>query len=134
MRPDGGGEYTAGDVQRYLEDKGVQHEMTTTNTPQHNGVVEHMNCMLLEHVWMMLTDADLPDSYWWDALQYAALLHNMSPTCSLNNSTPEEAWSGNKPDVSRLRIFGCHAFVHIPDKQCDKLAAKSLICTFLGYT
>jgi hypothetical protein len=81
----------------------------------------------------MLLDVNLPKSYWWEALQYAALLHNISPTCSLDDSTPEEAWSGNKPDVSRLRIFGCRAFVHILDRLCDKFAAKSLICTFLGY-
>ena len=47
--------------------------------------------------------------------------------------TPEEAWSGNKPDVSRLRIFGSRAFVHIPNMHCDKLAAKSLVCTFLRH-
>ena len=45
---------------------------------------------------------------------------------------PEEAWSSNKLDVSHLRIFGSKAFVHVPDIQCSKLRAKSLICTFLG--
>jgi hypothetical protein len=80
----------------------------------------------------MLTDADLPDSYWYDALTHATHLHNVSPTRALDDMTPEEAWSGNKPDVSRLRVFGCEAFVHIPDKQRTKLAARSLICTFLG--
>ena len=47
--------------------------------------------------------------------------------------TPEEAWSGNKPDVSRLHIFGSQAFVHIPNMHHDKLAAKSLVCTFLRH-
>jgi hypothetical protein len=82
---------------------------------------------------MMLINADLPESYWGDTLQYTALLHNVSPSCLLDQSTPKEAWSGNKPDVSRLCTFGCCAFVHIPDNLQGKLAAKSLICTFLGY-
>ena len=82
---------------------------------------------------MILTNAGLPGSYWWDTLQYAALLHNISPICSLDNSTPKEAWSSNKPDISCLHTFGCHVFVHIPDKQGNKLTAKSLICMFLGY-
>jgi hypothetical protein len=60
-------------------------------------------------------------------------LHYVSPLHSLDQATSEEAWSGNKPDVSRLHTFGCHAFVHIPDSQQGKLVAKSLICTFLGY-
>jgi len=33
LHSDGGGEYIAGEVQRYLEDRGIKHEMTTPNTP-----------------------------------------------------------------------------------------------------
>jgi len=93
-----------------------------------------MNRTLVEQVCIMLIDAELPDGYWWDALQYAALLHNVSPTRSLSDCTPEESWSGNKPNISRLQVFGCKAFVHIPDKMRGKLSAKSLVCTFIGYT
>jgi len=107
--------------------------MTTADTPQHNGVAERMNHMLVKQVRMMLIDAKLPNSYWWDALQYMALLHNVSPTRSLSDCTPKESWSGNKPDVSRLRIFSCKAFIHIPDKMHSKLSAKSPVCTFTRY-
>jgi hypothetical protein len=130
---DGGGEYTTGEMQQFIKDKGIKHEMMTADTPQHNGVAEHMNRTLIEQVQTMLIDAALPESYWEYALHYTALLHNISPLCSLNQATPEEAWSGNKPDVSQLRTFGCRAFVHIPNSQRSKLAAKSLVCTFLGY-
>ena len=81
----------------------------------------------------MLHDADLPETYWYDALVYATHLHNMTPKHVLEGITPEEAWCGNKPDVSRICVFSAQAFVHIPDKQCSKLGAKSLTCTFLGY-
>ena len=100
LRSDGGGEYTAGGVQSFLQEKGIRHKLTTADTPQHNGVAERMNRTLVEQVRTILLDAELPNSYWWDALQYAALLHNVSPTRSLADSTPEESWSGNKPDVS----------------------------------
>ena len=78
-------------------------------------------------------NTSLSDGYWWDALQYAVLLHNVLPSRSLSDCTPEEAWSGNKPDVSCLCVFGCKAFVLIPDKLRGKLSAKSLICTFVSY-
>jgi hypothetical protein len=81
----------------------------------------------------MLIDADLPESYWNDTLVYAALLHNVTPTRAVGDVTPKEAWSGNKPDVSRIHVFGSRAFVHILDVQRTKLAAKSLVCHFLGY-
>jgi transposase InsO family protein len=132
LRSDGGGEYIAGEAQRYLGEKGIKHEITTPNTPQHNGVAERMNRTLLDKVRAMLIDANLPQSYWYDALRYAAHIHNVTPTQALDNITPEEAWSGNKPNVSNLRMFGVRAFVHIPDSHRDKLSARSLVCTFIG--
>jgi hypothetical protein len=50
LRTDGGGEYIASAVQEFLKSKGVQHEITTPDTPQHNGVAERMNCTLLDKV------------------------------------------------------------------------------------
>ena len=133
LRSNGGGEYTGGELGKYLKEKGIKHEITTPETPQYNGVAERMNHTLLNKVWVMLLDAELPELYWYNVLKYAALLHNVVPTRALGDMTPEEAWSGNKPDVSRLCVFSSQAFVHIPDMHCDKLAAKLLVCTFLGH-
>ena len=128
----GGCEYIGEEFVRWLDGKGIARKLTTPDTPQHNGVAERMNRTLLDKVQTMLTDADLPGTYWHDALLYAALLHNVLPTRALEDITPKEAWSCNKPDVSCLRVFGCQAFIHIPAAERTKLAAKSLICTFLG--
>jgi hypothetical protein len=130
---DGGGEYTSTRLATYLEDKGIQHELTMPDTPQHNSIAERMNRTLLDKVRAMLTNADLPESYWYAALEYASHLHNVVPTCALDDLTPEEAWSSNKPDISALHIFRSRAYVHIPDKHRSKLATKSLLCTFIGY-
>jgi hypothetical protein len=106
--------------------------MTTTNTPQHNGVAEHLNHTLLDRTWAMLSDVKLPDLYWLEALNYTILLHNVSPT-QLLPTTPMEAYSGIKPDVSQLYIFGCVAHVHVPEQLCNKLGTCSLPYTFLGF-
>ncbi len=81
----------------------------------------------------MLSDAGLPNTYWFDALEYAITLHNVLPTCALTDVTPEEAWSRNKPNISYLRIFGCSTHMHVPKEHWDKLGSKSILCTFLGY-
>ena len=47
--------------------------------------------------------------------------------------TPEEAWKGNKLDISYLRIFGCQAFMHIPDQQRKKWDARSRKLIHVGY-
>ena len=47
--------------------------------------------------------------------------------------TPYEAWSGIKPDVSFLRVFGCSAYAHIPKIERYKLDSKARKCVMLGY-
>src|SRR5713226_5475972 len=91
FRTDGGGEYTGADTQRYFEERGIKHEITMPDTPQQNGIAEHMNRTLLDKVRAMLVDAGLPETYWYDALEYAAFIHNLSPTRALENMTPAEA-------------------------------------------
>src|SRR6267142_74773 len=68
LRTDRGGEYIGENVQEFLE-KGIQHEITTPDMPQHNGVAEHMSRTLVKRVQMMLFNANLPKSYWFEALQ-----------------------------------------------------------------
>lgn len=96
----GGGEYTGHALVQWLDNKGIKRELTTPDTPQQNSVAEHMNHTLLDKVHSMLMDAKLPETYWYDALLYTTHLHNVSPTHALKDMMPEEAWSGNKPDVS----------------------------------
>lgn len=44
-----------------------------------------LNSTLLDKVRSMLQDVSLPESYWYDALDYAVLLHNVTPTRALES-------------------------------------------------
>ena len=47
--------------------------------------------------------------------------------------TPYEALNKTAPDISHLRVFGCGAYVYIPqDVRKDKLAPKSELMVYLG--
>jgi hypothetical protein len=48
--------------------------------------------------------------------------------------TPEEKFTCKKPDVSRFRVFGCIAYVHVPDEKKSKLDPKVEKCIFIGYS
>jgi hypothetical protein len=49
--------------------------------------------------------------------------------------TPEESWSGTKPDIANLRVFGCPGYVLIPKElRVGKLAHKTRQCVFIGYS
>jgi hypothetical protein len=50
----------------------------------------------------------------------------------VKDATPEEAWSGIKPSVSHFRVFGCLAYVHVPETQRKKLDSRSVKCMHLG--
>ena len=47
--------------------------------------------------------------------------------------TPEELWTGTKPDVAHLQAFGCDAYALTPTEHRDKLEENSQKCIMLGY-
>jgi hypothetical protein len=48
--------------------------------------------------------------------------------------TSKEKFTGKKPDVSHLRMFGHIAHVHVPDEKRSKLDLKAEKCIFIGYS
>jgi hypothetical protein len=49
-------------------------------------------------------------------------------------STPEEAFTGNKLDVSHFKIFGSSIYVHVIKDSKKKLEPTAEVGIFLGYT
>ncbi|RDY02272.1 hypothetical protein CR513_14284, partial [Mucuna pruriens] len=60
-------------------------------------------------------------------------LNMRCPTKRLQSVTPEEAWTGDKPTVNHLRIFGSLSYRHIPDERRRKLDDKSEALILIGY-
>jgi hypothetical protein len=48
--------------------------------------------------------------------------------------TPEEKFTSKKPNVSHFKVFGCIAYVHVPDEKRSKLDPKADKCIFIGYS
>ena len=49
-------------------------------------------------------------------------------------STPKEAFTGKKPDVSHFKIFGSSIYVHVTKNARKKLEPTVEIGIFVGYT
>ena len=81
----------------------------------------------------MLADSKLPKSVWLEASSTATYLRNRCPTNAVKGKTTHEAWTGNKPNVGHLRIFGCDAYSHIPKVKRSKLDSKTKVSILLGY-
>nr|GEV57288.1 retrovirus-related Pol polyprotein from transposon TNT 1-94 [Tanacetum cinerariifolium] len=46
---------------------------------------------------------------------------------------PKKEWQGKEVSLAYLRAFGCDSYVKVKDVTRDKLVAKSVKCTFIGY-
>lgn len=51
----------------------------------------------------------------------------------MNEVTSHEKWSGKKPNISHLKIFGSKAMVHVPKQNRLKWDHKSNELIFVGY-
>ncbi|MCI50978.1 retrovirus-related pol polyprotein from transposon tnt 1-94, partial [Trifolium medium] len=80
----------------------------------------------------MLAGKGVPKRFWPEAVLWATYVLNRSPTLSVKDVTPEEAWSKMKPSIHYFRVFGCLAYAHIEDVQRKKLVPKSVKCVHLG--
>ncbi|KAF7802050.1 hypothetical protein G2W53_041161 [Senna tora] len=100
-----------------IEKKGIIRQLTIPGTPQQNGVAERRNRTLLDMIRSMMAQANLPISYWGDALLTATFILNRVPSTSVA-STPYELWMKHKPDLSILRPWGSAAYIHDNSHKC----------------
>jgi hypothetical protein len=82
----------------------------------------------------MLNEMNLPNYFWAEAVTIAVYSMNRTPTAAVHGMTPEEKFTGKKPDVSHLKVFGYITYVHVPDKKRSKLDPKAEKCIFIGYS
>jgi len=75
----------------------------------------------------------MPNAFWAEAVDCAIYLLNCYPTRSPWNMTLQEAWSGRKPGVEHLRVFGSIAYAHVPKQRRTKLDDRSAEFVLIGY-
>ena len=122
LRTDNGREFLP--FNDFLASKGIQRQTTIPYTPSQNGVVERKNRTVKEMARSLLQHSKLPPAFWGEAIATSVYILNRSLTKAVDGKTPEEVFSGRKPNVSHLRVFGCIAHVHVPASKRTTLAAK----------
>ncbi|CAI7760041.1 unnamed protein product, partial [Closterium sp. NIES-53] len=102
-------------------------------TPQSNGVAERANRTIIEGGRTILVDSGLPLRFWPLAIRHATVIKNQVLThVGGQHWVPMEKWSGKKPLVDMLRVFGCMGLVHVPKEKRDKLQAAAVWAVHLG--
>ena len=84
-----------------------------------------MNRTIAEGAQCLRLNADLEKKFWVEAVNMTYYLINRSPKAALYGKVVKEVWTDSPVDYSGLRVFGCPAYVHIPNEERSKLDVKS---------
>jgi hypothetical protein len=134
FRHDGGPEYKSTYLTQWLATRGIANELSTADNQWQNGVAERAHRTIMEMAMTMLAHAGLARRWWGEAVNTATTILNRIPTTTLDKKTPIEAFSGHKPTLANLKVFGCKAWNMMKDPaKRDKLLPKANPCIFLGY-
>ena len=105
IRCDNGIKYTTDKFVKFCEVVGIEHQLTTTYTPQQNGVSERKNMIIMEIARCLLFEKEMPKICWAEAVNTTIFMLNRLPTKALKGKTPFEAWYGLKPSIHNLNIL-----------------------------
>lgn len=111
---------------------GTHAQFTNAYTPEQNGVAERRMRTIMERVRALLIDGKLPKTMWAECLGHVTTLINMTPSSATNERTPYELWYNRLPSIEFIKVFGCAAYAHIPERYRDKLDSRAHLCVYLG--
>jgi hypothetical protein len=134
VRTDQGGELAKSAAFRTVIAKhGYVVESTGPDASSQNGRGERPHRTLANMVRCMLYGADLGAEFWADAMVYAAYLYNRTYHESVGK-TPDEAWTGHKPEMGHIRTFGSSVTVKKPGRRPTKGDPHCYHGIFLRFT
>ena len=118
---------------KFLEECGIVPQYTMPGSPSMNGVAERRNRTLKDMVRSMINHSNLSISLWGEALKIAAYILNRVTT-KATAKTPYEFWTGKKPSLKHLHIWGCPAEARPYRPHEKKLDSRTISCYFIGYS
>ena len=85
----------------------------------------------MQSMWL---EVCLPDFWWEFAFVTATHVYKCTPIKHLKWKTPQEIFTGKKPKISHLCVFGCGVYVYLPNEvHANKLIPCSELMIFIGY-
>ncbi|GFX79554.1 retrovirus-related Pol polyprotein from transposon TNT 1-94 [Trichonephila clavipes] len=132
VRTDGGLEFCNKDMDNFLTELGIKHEVTNSYTPEMNGVAERFNLTALDGIKTLLKSSEVPHKFWGEAL--LCFTYAWNRICHKDsNKTPFEKYSGRKPSVLHLKPFGCLAYASVPKQIKKKFDMRAKMGIMMGY-
>ena len=129
LRSDNGSEYTSRAYESLLRKHRIRHETSAPYSPHQNGTAERCWRTLFEMARCLLLQANLAKDFWPYAVMTAAYIRNRC--YNDRQQTPYFMLTGQKPNLSNMRVFGSECYAYKQDKvKLDPRCTKGI---FLGY-
>ena len=135
VRTDNAKEFTNGPFRQYLRKYRIDFETSIPYEHQQNGTAEITNRYLMEKARAILLESQLNKKYWPEAVRTAAYVSNRSPHPN-GKITCWESFTGIKPKVNHLRIFGSKCWAKIPVEHTtghNKFQPRAMEGRMIGY-
>ncbi len=117
IQTDAGSQFAAKEWVSACASNGLKDRSCPVDHQEMNGQVERMIGILATKMRSLLGTMEVPRKYWPLAIVTAAYTLNRTPSEALGGRTPLEAGTGVKPDLRKMKVFGCKAYVQIPKPQ-----------------
>jgi hypothetical protein len=113
--------YIHGLFQQRCRELGIKSVFSPPHEHERNGSSEKTFRDIGDLAHTMMATSAFPTTGWTHAYRHATWLKNRLPTKRLDGDTPYFRMFGKDYDMSKVRIFGCRAFAHIPSALRTKL-------------
>lgn len=109
MQTNGGEEYVNSMMKSFLDQKGIEHQISCLYTPQQNGIAERKHRHLVETALSLMIEASIPAMFWY----HATFLINRMPCKWLDNKSPYQILFGENAAIHNLNVFGTAIYIHV---------------------
>lgn len=127
LRCDNGREYINKDMENLVTEKEIIMEPCSPYVHELNGTAERYNRTIMDSARCLMKDSNLDRKYWPEVIKAASYLKNRIITNTVENKTPYEIFSGKKPNIRNLRLYGNKVFVRVPEIKVIQNGIEKLI-------
>ena len=149
VRSDNGGEFISGSFMNILTSNSITHERAppyahvnraerairhVKETARSYVNTNHINLSRLA-AWKTNGRTSNPFIFWTEAVRHACLVFNVLPEKKFAKKgvSRHERFFGTSPDMTRLKVFGCTAYVHVSREVRKSFDSTAVMGVYMGF-
>lgn len=134
VHTDGGTEFVNETFRGFCHRNGIRHTTSTPYTPEHNGLAERYNGLLITAVRAMIKTCGAPLKMWSFAIKHAALILNLTPLPQHDYNSPSMLLYPQLTQhlFNKLSVFGSDCYIYIQPHVRSKFDATAKPSIYIG--